>query len=126
MLTRCYDSDHEKYPNYGGRGIGVCDRWKDDMQTFLDDMGPCPEGYTLDRINSNDDYYPENCRWASQQTQQNNRTNNVWVQWGDEERTISDWARELGLKRDTLYRRIVVLGQSFPDAARPLYARRAA
>ena len=72
MKKRCYSSKNIGYKNYGGRGIKVCDRWLESFENFYNDMGKCPKGYSLDRINNDGNYEPSNCRWASNTTQGRN------------------------------------------------------
>lgn len=76
MNQRCTDPKCPKFPRYGGRGITVCRRWRHSYQNFRADMGVRPPGMTLDRKNNNGNYTPNNCRWATQKAQQNNRSNN--------------------------------------------------
>jgi hypothetical protein len=73
MLHRCYNKANHQFKDYGGRGIRVSPRWFYSFQNFVDDMGPRPEGYTLDRINPDLGYTPDNCRWASYTTQALNK-----------------------------------------------------
>lgn len=76
MLQRCYNIDSKNYSHYGGRGITVCDRWKEDFLNFLADMGTKQRAdHTLDRIDTDGNYEPLNCRWTNQLVQQNNRRN---------------------------------------------------
>lgn len=122
MHDRCYNEDCDRYPNYGGRGIRVCASWHD-FENFYRDMGPCPDGYSLDREDVNGHYSPSNCRWADRITQANNTTRNQVATWGDQEMTVAQWARKLGIGYAALYRRLIVKGETFPHAARGYYAR---
>ena len=79
MKQRCYNTNKDNFSNYGGRGIKVCDRWKDSFINFFTDMGERPEGYTLDRINNDGNYELSNCRWATYKEQRNNQRKNILI-----------------------------------------------
>lgn len=73
MLDRCYNPKHKRFSDWGGRGITVCEKWRHDFKAFYDDMGPKPDGMSLDRVDNNAGYFPQNCRWATSKQQANNR-----------------------------------------------------
>lgn len=117
MMNRCADRHENKYPNYSGRGIKVCDRWKS-FENFFADMGVRPKGKTLDRINNDGNYDPSNCRWATRREQNINTSRNIKITLRGETLTISEWAERLGVKYSTLhsvYRRKVISMQQFME-----------
>jgi hypothetical protein len=119
MLKRCYDPSVIRYPQYGGRGIGVCARWRSSFLSFLEDMGERPTDKTLDRIDNNADYGPENCRWATREQQLRNTRRSVYIQ--DEQghrKTLTEWARETGVPRNTLSRYVRIAGLTLEQAIR--------
>lgn len=74
MIDRCYSINHPSYRRYGGRGISVCDRWRNNLDNFIEDMGEKPSPtHSIDRINNNGNYEPSNCRWATMSEQQTNK-----------------------------------------------------
>lgn len=106
MLGRCHSEAHKDYPNYGARGITVCNRWRASFLAFLADMGERPAGMTIDRIDNNGHYEPGNCRWAAPKTQARNRRSNTLIEWNGKSRPIADWADELGINRKALEMRL--------------------
>ena len=105
MLERCRKPYSKVWRYYGGAGIKVCDRWRQ-FENFFADMGLCPEGHTLDRIDNTADYTPNNCRWATMMTQQNNRSSNVRLRHNGRELTLAQWSREFGLHPGEISRRL--------------------
>jgi hypothetical protein len=105
MRSRCGTPTNPSYRWYGGRGIGICDRWES-YANFLADMGEKPAGMSLDRIDFNGNYEPENCRWATAFEQNQNRRNNIIVQYNGRQWCQTELARHLGLSIPTLRGRI--------------------
>ncbi len=104
MLSRCNSDD----PDYGGRGISVCKRWQGEggFERFLADMGPRPDGTTLERKNVNGNYTPSNCIWATTVAQANNKRSNHYVTHKGRTLTVAQWSRELGINYQTLQSRL--------------------
>lgn len=111
IRKRCNDPNCISYPNYGGRGIKVCKEW-DDFSVFREwamkngynpkaERGNC----TIDRIDVNRDYRPDNCRWTTMTEQSNNRRNSYTITWKNETRTASEWSKITGIPRSVIYSR---------------------
>ena len=107
MMDRCYRSKSANFEFYGGRGIKVCEEWQDAKAfgIWAKNSGFKP-GLSLDRIDPNKDYSPENCRWATAREQANNRRNTLYLTANGETHTISEWSRITGIKRSTINNRI--------------------
>lgn len=108
MHTRCYNQNNKKYKNYGARGIKICGKWKNDFLSFYEwAMG---NGYkkelTIDRVDNDGDYGPENCRWTTLKEQGRNKTNTLKIFYKGEERAIKEWAELVGIKYGTIRMRI--------------------
>lgn len=99
MRRRCYNPNSDKYKYYGGKGVKICDRWLQSFDNFFGDMGARPTAtHSIDRIDVNGDYAPENCRWATKQEQMNNRTDNHFIDCAGVKMTIADAARRYNIK----------------------------
>lgn len=109
MRRRCSDPDRRAFKNYGGRGITVCNQWKD-YQAFIADMGPCPKGLSLDRINNERGYEPGNCRWATRAEQSRNHRRNVFVDINGERLILADACARYGQPWGRVRDRMKVLG----------------
>lgn len=107
MKQRCYNKNHINYKRYGGRGITVCDEWLNNSQAFVD--WALSHGYaddlTIDRIDNNGNYEPDNCRWATQEEQQHNKSSNVFLTYKGKTQDIKQWADDLGVYYVTLWTR---------------------
>jgi hypothetical protein len=107
MKARCYNPNHLKYLDYGGRGITVCEEWKNSFEKFLEDMGEKPDSsYSIERINNDLGYFKENCKWATKKEQSNNRRNCINITINGETLTVTQWAEKLGVSNMTLRNRI--------------------
>lgn len=108
MKQRCNYKKHKQFKNYGGRGISVCKEWMNSFESFRD-WALC-SGYndslTIDRIDVNGNYSPENCRWITHKVQQNNRTNNRYITHNGETKTLSEWCEIYNIKFSTLKHRL--------------------
>lgn len=105
MIGRCTRETHPIFKDYGGRGIMVCERWMD-FDKFLLDMGNRPKGTTLDRKDFNGNYEPGNCRWATKDTQSNNKISCVFITHNGKTMTIKQWSDITGIKYKVLHNRL--------------------
>lgn len=107
LITRCTNHRGREWPNYGGRGIRVCERWRADFNAFLADMGRRPtSAHSIDRIDNDGHYEPGNCRWATDTEQAANKRNNVTLTWRGRTLHLAEWARQLGIKKTTIRERL--------------------
>jgi hypothetical protein len=117
MVARCTNEKHRSYGNYGGRGIKVCDRWRNSFENFYADMGDRPPGMSLDRIDNDGDYTPDNCRLATTKEQNRNKRSNRLI----EGKVMVDWCEENDLSRNAVSSRLhrfLQKGMSDEDAVK--------
>lgn len=123
MKQRCYNKDNYEYDNYGGRGIKICDEWLKDRASFYkwayengyDDNADFME-CTIDRIDVNKGYSPDNCRWVDRFTQANNTRKNKYFSLNGETHTLAEWSRVAGINYYTLWRKVCKYGLNIEDA----------
>lgn len=117
MKQRCYNPNNKGYKNYGGRGISICDEWKNDFMSFYNWSieNNYKEGLSIDRINVNGNYEPSNCRWTTRVVQQNNTRVNKYFTINNETKSLADWCRIYNVNYRTTYAR-VEKGLSIIDA----------
>ena len=108
MKVRCLNENLQSYRYYGAKGVSVCDEWLCSFESFM--SWALANGYddtlTIDRIDSDLDYSPKNCRWATAKQQQNNRTNTLMLSFNGKTKSLSEWADEIGIMRNTLSERL--------------------
>lgn len=105
MMRRCYNPNIKNYHRYGGRGIIVCESWHK-FENFLADMGEPILGMSIDRMDNNGNYCPENCKWATPKEQANNRRSNRILEFNGRLQTMAQWANETGVRWSTIYNRL--------------------
>ena len=105
MINRCTQPKMKHYKHYGGRGISVCPEWRD-FRNFLRDMGPRPEGMSLDRINNDGNYEPGNCRWTTREEQRRNRRCTIFIEYQGERYALADFCKKMCLNRHKVYLRL--------------------
>lgn len=107
MKRRCYIKTSKRYDDYGGRGITICDRWLESYENFIEDMGlPADKSYQIDRTDNNGNYEPGNCQWVTRQENGRNKRNNHMLAAFGKNQTLVEWAKETGIKRETIAMRI--------------------
>lgn len=106
IRQRCFNPNYHSFADYGGRGILVCTRWEDPT-AFLADMGPMPSPqHSIERIDNDGPYSPENCRWALPKEQASNRRTTVLLTHNGETKTMAEWSRITGIGKTTLSNRL--------------------
>lgn len=107
MKARCLNPKNKDFHHYGGRGIKIAPEWINDFGQFYKDMGPRPEGFTLERLRNDGNYEPGNVTWADRQTQSNNTRQNVNIFFNGKTLNMTQWAEELGVSRGIIKRRFI-------------------
>lgn len=129
MISRCYDTKHREYKNYGGRGITICDEWSGELGYDAFAQWALSSGYndkaeygecTIDRIDVDKGYEPGNCRWITNKEQQNNRRDNVRIEYNGESRTITEWAEMLGVSANMVKNHCIKHHESIGDLQKML------
>lgn len=109
MRKRCYDKNCEQYKNYGGRGISVCERWRESFQNFFEDVGRKPQkNMSLNRKNNDGNYEPGNCQWDTPKIQARNTRHNRIITFNGQSKPVTEWAEATGIHNRTIRARIDV------------------
>lgn len=128
IVDRCTNHKHPSYKNYGGRGIQIIKEWEESPAKFIDyiktTIGHRPsKGHSLDRIDVNAGYQPNNLRWASRVTQSRNRTDNLFIEMNNQTRCLSDWATELKISPSLMRFRYKKYGNNFEELSKQVKQR---
>ncbi len=116
MIRRCSKQTGDDFSRYAGRGIYVCERWKD-FNLFFQDMGKAPsQKHSIDRIDNDGPYSPENCRWATAKEQARNKVTSVFLECNGERATMAEWEERKGISSKIIFNRLRILGWSVDDA----------
>ena len=118
MKQRCYNPKNKRWNRYGGRGIKICEEWKNSFESFREwalSHG-YSEGLTIDRINNDGNYEPDNCRWATYKEQNNNYSGNVIIEYNGERHTVTQWAELYGHNPKVIYQKMTRDNISFMEA----------
>ena len=116
ILQRCNNPRNRGYHRYGARGIAVSQSWSESFSVFLSDMGRRPSKFhSIERIDNDNGYCKENCRWATRTEQNNNKRNNVILTWNGKSKTMSQWAKEIGVDYKSMRKWIRVKGKSIEE-----------
>ncbi len=117
IINRCTKPNDRGYKNYGGRGIKICDKWLNSFVEFYNDMGSRPSNkHSIDRIDNNGDYCPENCKWETKHNQCRNQRRNLKITYNGETMCVTDWAKKMNLNVETLACRIRKNKMTIEDA----------
>lgn len=103
---RCFNPKSINFHRYGGRGITMCDKWSKSFSEFLSDMGPCPDGMTLERKNNDGNYEPGNCIWIPAARQARNRRDTIRITHNGKTQTLKEWAEQTGIPYACLQQRL--------------------
>lgn len=109
MKQRCSNPNNAAFKDYGARGITICKAWEHSFEQFFADMGQCPPGHGIDRIDNSQGYSKGNCRWATHKQQNNNRRTTLVLTFAGRTQTLLEWSEESALQRSTLWNRLMAL-----------------
>ena len=106
IIDRCCNPNGKYYDRYMGRGIVMCESWRNSFENFYKDMGDSPPNCSIDRIDNNKGYCKENCRWATRIEQQRNRRTVIKLTFNNQTKTLPEWAELIGISNTTLWKRL--------------------